>query len=213
MLHLQCAMHENARRANLVAMAATNTTSPGKTGIGKAAHQDRVAKNATATKTRLIDTFAQKLAKSIARVVEVNVVDRAGVKVQIFRMNSTGSRLDTQAAAFVARHGLKAQVVEDWLSVANLPKQGFYGGLRLSPSTLSRKSKGDTLDPAVTERLVRQSDLMVKAAEVFGEGAGKWLTKPHPLLGGQTPIDAASNEYGGTKVRQILNAIEHGGTV
>ena len=54
---------------------------------------------------------------------------------------------------------------------------------------------------------------MVKAAEVFGEGAGKWMTKAHPLLGGQTPIDAASNEYGGTKVRQILNAIEHGGVV
>ena len=99
------------------------------------------------------------------------------------------------------------------LQVANLPKQGFYGGLRLAPSTLSRKNKDDTLDAAVTERLVRQSELMVKAAEVFGDGAGTWMTKAHPLLEGRTPLDAASNEYGGVKVRQILNAIEHGGVV
>jgi len=153
------------------------------------------------------------LADALARVVEINVVDPAGGAFQIFRSSEMGLRLDMQAAALVARHGLKAQVVEDWLRVAKLPKQGLYAGLRLTPSTLSRKRKGDTLDPAVTERLVRQSELMVKAAEVFGEGASKWMAKAHPLLGGQTPVDAASNEYGGARVRQILNAIEHGGVV
>ena len=159
------------------------------------------------------DSFAQTLARDIAQVVRTNVADAAGAEVHIFRSVGSSSRLDTQAAAFVAHHGLKVQAVEDWLQVANLPKQGFYGGLRLSPSTLSRKNRGDTLDAAVTERLVRQSELMVKAAEVFGDGAGTWMTKAHPLLEGRTPLDAASNEYGGVRVRQILNAIEHGGVV
>lgn len=168
---------------------------------------------ATPKKSRSRDTFAQTLARGIAQVVQTNVADAAGAKVHIFRTVGTSSRLDTQAAAFVAHHGLKVQAIEDWLQVANLPRQGFYGGLRLSPSTLSRKNKDDTLDAAVTERLVRQSELMVKAAEVFGDGAGTWMTKAHPLLEGRTPLDAASNEYGGVKVRQILNAIEHGGVV
>jgi uncharacterized protein (DUF2384 family) len=39
------------------------------------------------------------------------------------------------------------------------------------------------------------------------------MTKPHPLLDGKTPIEFAANEYGGEKVRAILNAIEHGGVV
>jgi uncharacterized protein (DUF2384 family) len=59
----------------------------------------------------------------------------------------------------------------------------------------------------------RQSDLLVRAAEVFGDQGPTWMTKPHPLLDGKTPIEFAANEYGGEKVRAILTAIEHGGVV
>jgi putative toxin-antitoxin system antitoxin component (TIGR02293 family) len=193
-------------------MASTHIV-PSRKASNGTAHRDVGAAAGTKKKSGTQDTFAQTLARGIAEVVQTNMVDATGAAVHIFRMVGTSSRLDTQAAAFVAHHGLKVQAVEDWLQVANLPKQGFYGGLRLSPSTLSRKNKDDTLDAAVTERLVRQSELMVKAAEVFGDGAGRWMTKAHPLLEGCTPLDAASNEYGGVKVRQILNAIEHGGVV
>jgi len=158
--------------------------------------------------------FAQSMADAFARLIGANVVGgKASGGAKLFRSYAGGARLDTDVAASVARQGLKAQAVEDWLLVAKLPKKGFYDGLRLSPSTLSRKGKDQMLDAAVTERLVRQSELMVKAAEVFGEGAATWMMKGHPLLGGATPIIAATNEYGGTKVREILNAIEHGGVV
>lgn len=193
-------------------MASTHTLPGRKAGNGNA-RREAAAPAGAAEKSDSPDTFAQTLARDIAQVLQTNVADATGAKVHIFRTVGTSSRLDTQAAAFVAHHGLRVQAIEDWLQVANLPKQGFYGGLRLSPSTLSRKNKDDTLDAAVTERLVRQSELMVKAAEVFGDGAGTWMTKAHPLLEGRTPLDAASNEYGGIKVRQILNAIEHGGVV
>lgn len=157
---------------------------------------------------------AQSMADAFARVIGDNVVGgTAPGGVRLFRSYAGGARLDTDAAAFVARQGLKAQAVEDWLVVSRMPKKGFYDGLRLSPSTLSRKGKDQPLDAAVTERLVRQSELMVKAAEVFGEGAATWMMKSHALLGGATPINAATNEYGGAKVREILNAIEHGGVV
>ncbi|RZA30301.1 MAG: DUF2384 domain-containing protein [Proteobacteria bacterium] len=188
-------------------------TLPGRKASNVTARHGMGAVASATKKSRPQDTFAQTLARGIAEVVQTNMVDATGATVHIFRMVGTSSRLDTQAAAFVAHHGLKVQAVEDWLQVANLPKQGFYGGLRLSPSTLSRKNKDDTLDAAVTERLVRQSELMVRAAEVFGDGAGTWMTKAHPLLEGRTPLYVASNEYGGVKVRQILNAIEHGGVV
>ena len=192
---------------------ASTPTLPGRKASNVTARPGMGAVAGATKKSRSQDTFAQTLARGIAEVVQTNMVDTTCATVHIFRMVGSSSRLDTQAAAFVAHHGLKVQAVEDWLQVANLPKQGFYGGLRLAPSTLSRKNKDDTLDAAVTERLVRQSELMVKAAEVFGDGAGTWMTKAHPLLEGRTPLDAASNEYGGVNVRQILNAIEHGGVV
>jgi len=155
------------------------------------------------------------MASAFTAVVDRNLMDRSprSRTADIFREHDDAWRLDTDAAAQVARRGLKAQVVEDWLAVSRLPKKGFYDGLRLSPSTLSRKGRDQPLDAAVTERLVRQSDLMVRATEVFGEGAAAWMTKAHPLLGGLSPLDVASNEYGGTQVREILNAIHHGGVV
>ena len=85
--------------------------------------------------------------------------------------------------------------------------------LCVNASTLSRTRPEAPLEPGVTERLFRQSDLLVRAAEVFGEHGPIWMTKPHPLLDGKTPIEFAANEYGGEKVRAILTAIEHGGVV
>jgi putative toxin-antitoxin system antitoxin component (TIGR02293 family) len=161
------------------------------------------------------DDYAGLLAIAFDRVLHDNLAGghaQAG-SPQVFRRTAGRARLDTDGAIFITRHGLKSKAVSDWLAVAQLPKRGVYDGLRLSPSTLSRKGKDQALDAAITERLVRQSELMVKAAEVFGEAAATWMTKGHPLLGGATPIDAAANEYGGTKVREILNAIEHGGVV
>lgn len=159
--------------------------------------------------------FAQSMAAAFDRVIGDNVVGgkTPGTHLLFLRYSEGRSRLDTDAAAFITRQGLKAKAIADWIEVSMLPKKGVYEGLRLSPSTLSRKDKDKPLDAAVTERLVRQSELMVKAAEVFGEGAATWMAKAHPLLGGSTPMDAATNEYGGTKVREILNAIEHGGVV
>jgi len=161
------------------------------------------------------DSTAGTMASAFAALVDRNLMDRVqGAKAtRIFRQCDDAWLLDTDAAAQVARRGLKAQVVEDWLAVSHLPKKGFYDGLRLSPSTLSRKGRDQPLDAAVTERLVRQSDLMVRATEVFGDGAVAWMTKAHPLLGGLSPLDVASNEYGGTQVREILGAIQHGGVV
>ncbi len=54
-------------------------------------------------------------------------------------------------------------------------------------------------------------DLFLRAAEVFGSKGHSWMTKPHDLLDGKSPKEYASSEAGNLKVRQILNAIKHGG--
>ena len=92
-------------------------------------------------------------------------------------------------------------------------RKDLYSALHVSPSTLSRAGPETEMDPSVTERMLRHSDLLLRAAEVFGVDGKTWLTKPHELLGGKTPMEFAGNEFGAAKVRSMLNAIEYGGVV
>lgn len=122
--------------------------------------------------------------------------------------------LNREAAAHWATRGLPASALGPWFAATGLEKKkDLFVALQLSASTLSRAKPGTTLDPAVTERMLRQSDLFVRAAEVFGDEGAAWMTQPHDLLGGKAPLAYAANEFGGAKVRQILNAIEYGGVV
>ncbi len=120
-----------------------------------------------------------------------------------------------QQAAEMAASPVRAKVIDEWFAASGLERRkDLQIALNLTPSMLSRKGGGDKdLDATVTERMLRHSDLLVRAAEVFGEDGPAWMTKSHPLLDGKTPLEFASNEFGAERVREILNAIEHGGVV
>ncbi|MDB5731452.1 MAG: hypothetical protein JWQ03_1347 [Variovorax sp.] len=122
--------------------------------------------------------------------------------------------LNRDAAAYWASRSLPAAALHQWFAATGLEKKkDLFIALHLSASTLSRAQPDTPLDAAVTERMLRQSELFVRAAEVFGEEGATWMTKPHDLLDGKAPVEYATNEFGGAKVRQILNAIEYGGVV
>jgi len=122
--------------------------------------------------------------------------------------------LDRDTAAYWACKSMPATTLNLWFEASGLErKKDLFIALQVSPSTLSRAKPHTTLDTAVTERMLRQSELFVRAAEVFGENGVTWMTKPHDLLDGKAPVEYATNEFGGAKVRQILNAIEYGGVV
>ena len=122
--------------------------------------------------------------------------------------------LNRDAAAYWASRRLPATALNEWFAATGLEKKkDLFIALRVSASTLSRAGPDTMLDAAVTERMLRQSELFVQATEVFGEDGATWMTKPHDLLDGKAPMEYATNEFGGTKVRQILNAIKYGGVV
>ncbi|WP_454914423.1 antitoxin Xre/MbcA/ParS toxin-binding domain-containing protein [Variovorax gossypii] len=122
--------------------------------------------------------------------------------------------LDRDAAAYWACKSMPATTLNLWFEASGLErKKDLFVALQVSASTLSRAKPHTILDTAVTERMLRQSELFVRAAEVFGEDGVTWMTKPHDLLDGKAPVEYATNEFGGAKVRQILNAIEYGGAV
>ena len=53
------------------------------------------------------------------------------------------------------------------------------------------------------------------AMDVFAteEDAFKWLRQPHPMLEGDTPLDAAETSLGTARVKDILLSIKFGGVV
>lgn len=74
------------------------------------------------------------------------------------------------------------------------------------------KRRRERLSPAESERTERAARLFAYAAKVWGndEDARSFLITPHPLLGGQKPLDEAVTELGAREVENILAGIEHG---
>lgn len=169
---------------------------------------------ATDMAKRFEDVFEDAIA-SWQATVPGGVAQRLGGKrLFVLIANHEAPTLNRDAAAFWARNGLPTSFLTKWFAASGLDKKKhMYSALHVNPSTLSRAKPETPLDAAVTERVLRQSDLFLRAAEVFGSEGTTWMTKPHDLLDGKSPMEYAANEFGGAKVRQILNAIEYGGVV
>ncbi|GAA4355576.1 hypothetical protein GCM10023165_47870 [Variovorax defluvii] len=131
-----------------------------------------------------------------------------------FDLTATPCRLDRAKASRYASSSLPAGAVGEWFKASRLPrKKDLQLALSLHPSTLSRAPAEKPMAPVVTERMFRQADLFVRAAEVFGEDGPNWMIKPNPYLEGKAPAEYASNEFGGERVRTILNTIAQAGEV
>ncbi|WP_225890074.1 antitoxin Xre/MbcA/ParS toxin-binding domain-containing protein [Indioceanicola profundi] len=68
------------------------------------------------------------------------------------------------------------------------------------------------LNQAESERTERLARIVAKAKAVWNDGddAAEFLTAPHPLLEGRSPIEAARSEVGAKRVEHVLGAIEYG---
>lgn len=77
-------------------------------------------------------------------------------------------------------------------------------------TTLERRET--QLSPEESERTERVARLFVHARRALGTEpeARAFMTTPHPLLDGRSPIDAARTDLGTRRAEQILNAIEYG---
>ncbi len=76
-------------------------------------------------------------------------------------------------------------------------------------ATWKRRTRLSPLESERTERLAR----VVAAAEFVWssrEVAREWLTRPHPELGGRTPLDAALSEVGARQVEELLDRVLYG---
>jgi len=82
---------------------------------------------------------------------------------------------------------------------------------RVVPEATYKRRRGRlrALESERTERIAR----VIAAAETVWDDqddAREWLTKPHPELGGRTPIDCALTELGARQVESLLDRLQYG---
>jgi putative toxin-antitoxin system antitoxin component (TIGR02293 family) len=76
-------------------------------------------------------------------------------------------------------------------------------------ATYKRRTRLSPQESGRTERLAR----VIASAEYAWDtqaDAREWLMRPHPELGGKTPIEAASTELGAPQVEEILDRLFYG---
>lgn len=128
---------------------------------------------------------------------------------------------------------LKLGLVESWANLERLVEEGLpvaavgemvtylapkndpgaakmVREVMVHPSMLKRKLK--VLPPAAGERVGRVARITALAEEVWGnrESARRFLFRPHPLLGGRTPLQASRTDLGGRQVEELLLSAAHG---
>lgn len=73
------------------------------------------------------------------------------------------------------------------------------------------KRRRDRLSLVESEKTERVARIAAMAFDIFSEAdARAFLTASHPMLGGDTPIEAAQTDLGAREVEAILRAIEFG---
>jgi putative toxin-antitoxin system antitoxin component (TIGR02293 family) len=85
--------------------------------------------------------------------------------------------------------------------------------VRIPPRTLSRRKVERRLQPDESERLLRVSNLIAKAVDLFDgdrDAATNWLQRPQRGLGDGVPLEFAKTEIGARAVEDLIGRLEHG---
>jgi putative toxin-antitoxin system antitoxin component (TIGR02293 family) len=74
------------------------------------------------------------------------------------------------------------------------------------------KRRRERLSPAESERTERLARVVATAEDVWQDRdqARRFLTTPHPEIGGRTPLDAARTELGARQAEEVMARIVYG---
>lgn len=123
-----------------------------------------------------------------------------------------GQRLDNvQDLRAAVGHGLPKRSVSHVAKAVSLePSQQRKLIYRIIPEA-TYKRRRDRLSPSESEKTERMARIAAMAFEIWGEEDGRaFLAAPHPMLGGETPLEAAATDLGAREVEAILRALEFG---
>jgi len=124
--------------------------------------------------------------------------------------------LNASVARKIIRAGISSDAIGPLGAFLGLGKGVVADYLDLDRSTANRRSaSGKPLPTHSAEGFLRLLEVETIASDTFDtlEDSKRWLHKAHPLLDGETPLEAAKTSYGAQQVKDILVAIKYGGVV
>jgi putative toxin-antitoxin system antitoxin component (TIGR02293 family) len=142
----------------------------------------------------------------------VSASEPAGVAAVLGPAVARQAKTPLELAAFIER-GLPLGVVST-LAAAVAPADADFKNRFVPRATLARRKRDKArLTPTEGDRVARVARLWARALQVWKSehSAREFLFRPHPMLEGRLPIDAAlGTEIGAELVDQILGRLEHG---
>ena len=179
----------------------------------------RVINTLVARTTRPHEQGAKASGKRITRsdAVELLLTNGDGV-VGGGRLAGASGGFGYRMAHDVAEHlvlsGLDPDFLGEFAAMSGLESRDVLDFAGIDRTTVSRrKASGAALPQDAAVKALQVTDLMTQSTEVFGSPgqASLWLTKPHPLLDGETPLRRARTPWGMSKVQGMLVALRYGG--
>ena len=125
-----------------------------------------------------------------------------------------GYRMAPDVAERLVATGLDPDFLGELAAMSGLESRDVLDFAGIDRTTVSRrKASGSALPQDAAVKALQATDLMTQATEVFGTPtqASTWLTRAHPMLGGETPLKRARTPWGMGKVQSMLVALRYGG--
>lgn len=124
--------------------------------------------------------------------------------------------INNDVAYEILKRGISSRVIGPLCDFLGLGRGVVAKHLGVNRSTVNRMVQKDQLLPThAAESVLRLLELDQMATDIFAseKEASKWLRQPHPMLEGETPLDAAQTSVGTARVKDILLSIKFGGVV
>lgn len=146
------------------------------------------------------------------------IVDAPTAEPQPARVSVQGRLLglNSSSAYRIVKNGISSKAIGPLSDYLGVGKGQVVDYLDLDRTTVSRRAAKDQLLPMHSaEGVLRLLELDEMASDTFEseDDAANWLRKPHPLLDGESPLQAAKTSFGAQSAKDILVAVKYGGVV
>jgi len=124
--------------------------------------------------------------------------------------------LNNQSAVLLIKRGISSKALAPLSDFLGIGRGQVAGYLDMDRTTVARHvAKGQNLPMHSAENVLRLIEIANMASGIFAtdDEAFAWLRKPHPMLEGDSPFQAAKTSFGTQHVKDILFAIKYGGVV
>jgi putative toxin-antitoxin system antitoxin component (TIGR02293 family) len=124
--------------------------------------------------------------------------------------------LNSSSAYRIVKNGISSKAIGPLSDYLGVGKGQVVDYLDLDRTTVNRRAAKDQLLPMHSaEGVLRLLELDEMASDTFEteEDAANWLRRPHPMLDGESPLEATKTSFGAQRAKDILVAVKYGGVV